>query len=291
MVEELAQPRYLSGDDLVASWEKDLWNGKPPERWPLGPGALARHVDFGPGLITLIGGPPGAGKTALGMSGTFDALTANQELRAVVVNVEMSANCLLDRQLSRFSGVPLNLVQERPLSALSDEKKERIRFGLERMHKVLPRVAFLRPPFSIEHLAMAADAFGAKAVLLDYIQRIAPPGEHSSQRESLEASMGALRQLADRGAGVLLLSAMSRQSSSRGSTYKGGNLASFRGSSELEFAADSAYLLPSRDSEEGPDVVTLSCEKRRHGRPRDVLLQFDRAVQRFTPLEDIEANE
>jgi hypothetical protein len=43
-----------------------------------------------------------------------------------------------------------------------------------------------------------------------------------------------LRGFADAGAAVLVASAVSRQMSNHGSSYTGLNLASFRGSSELE---------------------------------------------------------
>ncbi len=53
------------------------------------------------------------GKTAFVMQGVVDALRLNESLRAVVCNIEMPAEVLLDRQLSRLSGVPLNFIRYR----------------------------------------------------------------------------------------------------------------------------------------------------------------------------------
>ena len=47
----------------------------------------------------------------------------------------------------------------------------------------------------------------------------------------------------DAGAVVLVASAVARQKGKTGSNYRGLNLASFRGSSELEYGCDSAFLL------------------------------------------------
>src|SRR5262249_49364300 len=79
---------------------------------------------------------------------------------------------------------------------------------------------------------------------------------------------------------VLAAAAVARQKSRSGSsTYSGLNLASFRGSSELEFGSDACYLLRG----DGPGRSVLECVKDRYGEPRDVPLRFDRQFQRFEP--------
>ena len=78
---------------------------------------------------------------------------------------------------------------------------------------------------------------------------------------------------------------MSRQKGQTGSNYSGLNLASFRGSSELEYGADSAYLfVPGEgfDPERG-GPVTLECGKNRYGTPTDLITHFDPSVQTFGP--------
>jgi replicative DNA helicase len=95
-----------------------------------------------------------------------------------------------------------------------------------------------------------------------------------------------LRQFADAGTAVLVLSAIGRTKDSKGrSSYAGDglNLASFRESSELEFGADDAFIL-TPDDDQG-DAVTLRHLKSRYGECRDIEVTFDRQHQRFASAE------
>jgi replicative DNA helicase len=72
---------------------------------------------------------------------------------------------------------------------------------------------------------------------------------------------------------------VARQKHAGGSTYKGLNLASFRGSSELEYGCDSAYLLEPGDG----GTITFRCEKNRCGAVADIPTQFEGTTQTFMP--------
>ncbi len=103
--------------------------------------------------------------------------------------------------------------------------------------------------------------------------------------------MDFLRQFADFGVAVLLLSSVGRTKDNKGRTSYSGdglNLASFRESSELEFGADDAFMLvPSDDGGDyGTVTVTLRHLKARHTQPKDLVLEFDRRTQRFTEIEN-----
>ena len=93
-------------------WKKDIISRDSPTFFPIGEGELAR-IEIGPGSVTLLGGAPGAGKTAFVMQAAIDALRLSPALRALVVNVEMSPGVLFDRQLARFSGVDLTTIRYR----------------------------------------------------------------------------------------------------------------------------------------------------------------------------------
>jgi replicative DNA helicase len=270
--------RYLSAADALASWRDDLLAGTPPPLYPVGGGELAR-LEIGPGLVSLIGGAPGTGKTALVMQCVLDALRLTPTLRVVVCNVEMSPAVLLERQLARLSGIDLSLIRHRRLTA---EHAERIAQGLATLEALGDRLGFVRSPFTLENVAASVDAFGAGLIVLDYLQRIAPPGEHGDKRGSVNATMDFLRQFADAEAAILAVAAVGRTKDSRGrSSYDAGGLglASFKESGELEYGADSAYLLC--PDARGGDGVALRCLKDRNGEPRDVALRFTRRLQRF----------
>ena len=258
-----------------------MLSGKPPTFYPVGEGVLSR-IEIGPGLVTLLGGAPGAGKTAFVMQCVIDALRLTPSLRAVVCNIEMPPAVLLDRQLARLSGVDLTTIRYR---RLTEEHAERIDTGLNTLDGLVGRMAFVRPPFNLDNIAAIADEFDAGLIVFDYIQRIQPPGEHSDKRGSVDATMSHLRAFADAGVSVIVLSAVGRTKDKTGrSSYDGDglNLASFRESSELEFGADDAYILTPDDKVE--EQVILKHLKSRNGECRDLCLEFDKPLQRFTLL-------
>ena len=284
----MSHGNYVSAADALDRWRDDVISGTAPVLYPLGAGELG-NIQIGPGLVTLIGGAPGAGKTAFTMQGIIDALRLTPTLRALVCNIEMPPAVLLDRQLARLSGVDLTTIRYRRIGA---EHADRIDQGINTLAAIADRLCFVRPPFDLGNVAAVADDFGATLLVLDYIQRIAPPGEHENRRGRVDATMSFLRQFADAGVAVIVVSAVGRTKDAKGrSSYvsDGLNLASFRESSELEFGADDAFILhPAEDDTEG-DTVKLKHLKSRHGECRDLSLQFNRRCQAFTV--DAESND
>lgn len=278
----MTKPNYQTAADALHGWQDDLHSGKPPTFYPIGDGELSR-IEIGPGLVTLLGGAPGAGKTAFTMQAVVDGLRITSDLRAVVCNIEMPPGVLLDRQLARLSGVDATTIRYRNLT---EEHSERIDLGLTILAEVSERLAFVRPPFTLENIAATADEFEAGLIVLDYIQRIRPPGDHGDKRSSVDATMSHLRAFADEGMAVIVLSAVGRSKDKSGrSSYSGDglNLASFRESSELEFGADDAFILTSDSKAE--DEIILRHLKSRNGECRDVRLMFDKPLQRFTTID------
>jgi replicative DNA helicase len=276
----MSNANFLAAGDLLASWRDDVLSGTPPVLYPVGTGELAR-IEIGPHRVLLLGGAPGAGKSAFTMQAVVDALRLTPALRALVCNVEMTPAVLLDRQLARLSGIDLDTIRFRRLGV---EHGERIDQAMQTLEPLAERLYFVRPPFNLENVAASADAFGAGLIVLDYIQRIPPPGNHGDKRGSVDATMDFLRKFADAGVAVIVVAAVSRSKDSKGrSTYAGDalNLASFRESSELEFGADDAFILVNDPDDEAG--VILKHLKARHTEAKDIALMFDRARQRFTP--------
>jgi replicative DNA helicase len=269
--------RFLTGDDLFSRWRDDVHTGTGPLVFSHSLSAPALVA----GQVTLIGGAPGAGKTALIMQAVVEALRANAMLRAVVCNVEMTPTVLLDRQLARLSGVPLDVIRHRQIG---EEHAERIDAGLSTVESFIERLAFLEPPFDLANIAHTADAHGADLVVADYIQRIGPEGDISDPRLRANSVMDTLRRFAMAGCAVVAVSAVGRSRDNAGrSTYAAGSLslASFRDSGELEFGADDAYILAPVD-EADRSLVRLAHLKARHDDLRSIDLAFDGAHQSFT---------
>ena len=265
-------PNFTTGADLFGAWLADVERGTPPVRFALeSPFAC---LDVRPGRMILFGGAPGSGKTAALMQVAIDLLRLNPAARLLVANVEMSPTLLLERVASRLAAVPLTAIMNRTMTA---DELDRVRAAVASLGAVAGRLAFLNAPYSLEHVAAAGTAFEANVIVLDYIQRFAAGDGSKSQREQLEAAVSTLRTFCNAGAAVIVAAAVTRQKDAGGSSYKGLGLASFRGSSELEFGCDAAYVL---DPDAG--TVNFRCEKDRFGAVEGVLTDFDAAVQTFT---------
>jgi replicative DNA helicase len=280
----VSEARYQAVADLLDSWRDDVLSGKPPTLYPVGDGEPAR-VEIGPGLVTLLGGAPGAGKTALTAQLTFEALERTPGLRALVLNVEMPPAVLLDRQLARLADIDLSLIRHRRLGAEHAAAVERGMSALERLRE---RLAFVRPPYDLANVAASADAFDAGLIVVDYVQRIGSFGDHGDRRGAVDATMGYLRQFANAGTALIVVAALARSKDAKGrSSYgEGLSLASFRETSELEYGADDAFILAPDDGDGATTSrVVLKHLKSRNGEAQDIALHFDRKRQHFSPVE------
>ena len=267
-------PAYATGADLFGSWLAGVERGEPPVRFKLAEPFAA--LDVRPGRLILFGGAPGSGKTAALVQMGVDLLRQNASARLLVANVEMPPALLVDRVASRLSAVPLTAITDRTLTA---DQLGRVRAAVDSLAPVAGRLAFLHAPFALEHVAAAGTAFAANVLVLDYIQRFVVGGGKGDQREQLETAASLLRRFCDAGAAVLVASAVARQRHAGGSTYNGLNLASFRGSSELEYGTDAAYLIVPGDA----GAITFQCEKNRYAAVADIVARFNPTTQTFSP--------
>jgi replicative DNA helicase len=269
---------FASLADLLNGWSDDVLHGKPPVRWPAGSGPLARFP-IGPGLICLIGGPPGAGKTALADQLVFDAVRLTPELRALVTCCEMPPAVLLDRQLARLSGVPYRAIRDRALTA---EHRAAVAAGFATLNAIRNRLVFHTGPFTLDAVAASADGCEADLILVDYLQRLQAPGPHRDKRSMTNSILDTFRAFADAGRGLLLLASVGRQPSGKHgrSSYDGLGLASFKETGECEYTADDAFILtPPADG-----FSALHHVKARHTEPADVALRPRLDVMAFDPV-------
>lgn len=263
---------------LATDWRQSLSTPWGPTRYHLAkPGSQLNRIEIGPELLAIFGAPPGAGKTALVNQLVFHALAADETLRAVVANVEMTPHALLDRQLARLSGVPYHKVRERDWRA-SDERD--ICDAADEIEALLTRLTIMAPPFTMERVRATADAREANIVVVDYLQRFELARPLPDIRQHVSAVMSACRAIAMEGRAVVVISAIGRTSYGQG----GGDLGAFRESSEIEYGADAAYLLVANHDDEGAAEreITLKCVKNRHGSRTPIPLTFHGAHQRFT---------
>ena len=271
-------PMFTTAADLFGSWLADVESGEPPVRFQLAEPFTA--LDVRPGRMILFGGPPGSGKTAALLQMGIDLLRLNESARLLVANVEMMPTLLLERIVSRLSAVPLTAIANRTMTA---DERQRVRMAVASLEPVATRLAFLNPPFTLENVAAAGTEFKANAMILDYIQRFSVGDGSKDRREQLETGMSLLRRFCDAGAVILVAAAVARQNGKSGSNYGNLGLASFRGSSELEYGCDSAYILVS----DGSGGIVFQCEKNRFGAVENVPTAFDATRQTFNPFVEL----
>lgn len=235
------------------------------------------------GTITVLLGPPAAGKSALAMQAAVGALLGDPELRAVWARGEMSADALAARAIAVGSvligdGSPVTKAQaerRRPAAkAVADELRQRI----------APRLALVPPVLTPDRIEAAVVASGARLVVIDYLQLVRLPDAADSRAE-VDAVMGRLRAMSlEHGCAVLLISNIGKAIDA---TSKIGTLG--KNSGQIDFDAD-IVLLGQADAE--PDVdgtvgVKWLCKKHRHGQARDLLTRFDGDTQTFTDAEAV----
>ncbi|MDC0935896.1 DnaB-like helicase C-terminal domain-containing protein [Pirellulales bacterium] len=277
----------LSRDDDVPTteatfddWARRVVERERPETFTIAPAGsrLGEVFAVAGGSVTLLGAPPAAGKTALVGQCVIHALDApgQQELRVMFCNVEMSPGALLDRELARRARVGHTYIRHRDYDVTASH---RIDVAIRQLRGVMPRVEFMAAPFTIERIAQRAEAHAADIVVIDYLQRIHCEGETDARMRTNRVMDGA-RRLAAEGRAVIVVSAVSRGRGKNGSDYGSESLglASFRESSELEYGADSAYLLVKLDDAR----CELRCVKNRHGALGKAELRFNGNFQEFT---------
>ena len=120
-------------------WRDDIHTGSPPVLYLIGSGELA-IIEIGPKLVTLIGGAPGAGKTAFTMQGVVDALRLTPTFGRWFAMSKCRPRALGPAAIKAF-GDRLETIRYRRFAA---EHGDRLDQGLRTLETVAERLAFVR---------------------------------------------------------------------------------------------------------------------------------------------------
>lgn len=234
------------------------------------------RLEVGPELLTIIGAPPGVGKTALASQVMFDTLELNPGVRAVIANAEMSFDSLIRRELSRRTQIDSDRIRFGQLT--TDELSSINETAAELMPK-MQGVTMLDEPCLHNLLQLRNEEPGL--VIVDYLQKFSPSDKDA--RQGVNEVVSGLRKLAQAGWAVLCLSATKRDSKGKHGAAEL-DMSSFRESGEVEYNADSAYVLQDQGELEEPYIrsVTLKHVKNRHGGKKDFDLRFHMPRMEFT---------
>lgn len=274
-------------NSLLDELRQEIFGGQRPEEFTNAQEPWGSFA-FRPGEVMAIAAPPGKGKTALVSQATVDALRLHGNASCLVANVEMSPKTILARQISRLSGVPYEEIARRDVLP---GQHQHIDNAFATLESIGDRMAFMGPPFSIEHIVEAVAEMQPKIVVVDYLQRIECCDGVADTRVRLNTVMHEVRQVASANVCVVLVSAVGRTQSKKGGGYNPNELGmgSFRESSEVEYGADDAYVMIDEgdvDKATGCRTVVMRHVKSRNHRQQDIRLEFNGSIQRFTLLPD-----
>ncbi len=235
-------------------------------------------IEVGPELITVLAAYPGKGKTALTSQIMFDGMELDPELRAVVANAETGFDVLIRRQLSRLTSIPSRNIR---FGNLTDYDVQQLNDAAEELRPKLARVEVLAKPFKLAQLMRLANTKPG-LLIVDYLQKFIPH-EAKDPRIGVNMVMDGLRELASVGWAVIAISATNRPGKEALAKL---SMNSLRESSEIEFQADSIYLLnddgPVDESRPWIRNVTLDHAKNRHDKPDSKTLVFNQPRMEFT---------
>jgi replicative DNA helicase len=258
-------------DELVC----DLNAGKADKLFDCG--EALQGIEIGPGLLTLIGAPPGRGKTALTMQATYEAVQREPGLRAVVASLEVSAKTLIKRRFAREIGATFESIR---FNKLTDYQREQIE-NLVDFREALDSIDFVPESAcglgDLEGLLVNGTEPGL--LLLDYIQLFGSDSEDAKVRAS--QTMTTARRFCAAGWAVVAVSALSRGATTgKQGRYHEADLGSFRDSSAIEYSGAVAYSLEETEeykSATPPPVrpMKLRCLKNRNGDRKNIDLWFN----------------
>ncbi len=270
--------------DSLDAWLERLLTGKIPQLIPQH--SALKDIEIGSGLVTVIGAYQGVGKTALTSQIMFDALELDPDLRAVVANAESDAAMLLRRQIGRGLHIPASALR---FGRLTEDEHDKVVRAAGELRARLVRVSQLAAPYRLHQLMRLMNEEPG-LLIVDYLQKFVPI-DSRDVRVGINLVMDGLRDLACAGWAVIAISATNRPTKDSKSKDRSLTVHSLRESSEIEFQADSIYLLhddgPVDEQRDWLRTMKLEHAKNRHGETRDIDLEFNRPRLEFTAASSI----
>ena len=243
------------------------------------------RIEVGPGILTLIGAPPGRGKSAAAMQMVFEAANNEPNIRVTVASLEMTASTLIKRRLAMLLGVTFDQLRFNELTDFQRDELGQLD-SVASFRETLSRVDFAKQDTcglgDLETLLQCETKPGL--LLLDYIQLFGGDSSREINAQDRAArTMATARRFCDAGWAVIAVSAVNRMS------YGGGTMAAFRDASAIEYSGAAAYLLDEikeyEDEQDKPEIrpMKLRCVKNRNGLPRHLEVIFNGPQMLFSP--------
>jgi len=270
---EPRRPRKMADvvDDALSSQAmRTLWCAMPrAEHW----------LKVGPGHLVVVGGETGQGKSQLLQQMTY--AHARGEVDVYLATYEMPAEEITARQISRESGIELELLLS---GNLADDEQERVEGAKRRIAQYAEHIEIDDTGPDIDELMMRIRLAQIRLPLLqlvgiDYLQLIPAPRDRRDLRDErprLEYITSSLKRLAQEiGVPIVLLSQFSRPQQ-KGKPRKP-TLDILRGSGRIEQDSNLVLLL----WHEGSQSWLIKAKGRSSRGGREIPLVWHRGTQTF----------
>jgi replicative DNA helicase len=238
------------------------------------------------GGLFVLAAPPSVGKSALALQLTIGALDTDEGLTAVWCMGEMRKEALARRAACHWS---TRREMHKVSMSSADQRTDLARgAGVNMANAIGDRLAFVKPPLTIQKIEQTVIEKRAKLVVIDYVQLVELEGA-SDRRAEIDGIVKRVRRLSlEHGVAVVCVSNIAKLVSAE--TRIG---AIGKESSELDFAADILLLGVTEAQEDGNGVrgVRWACKKNRHGACEDIDTMFDGRMQTFTAPQQPEYDE
>lgn len=245
--------------ELVDNYIRKL--NEKPKYIPSGIPVLDKHLHLSPGNLSIIGGRPSAGKTALSLQMACEQ--ARRGFRVCYFSLETDPDTLTARIISNRLAVPLADVKRKAVPV------DELDF-LAELHK-WPLFIKSAAGKGTAWVKAQAQRMRADVVFVDYLQLLADGRAKDRYTAVTNISMG-LHELAQT-TGILVVALAQLN---RNAAHASPSTADLKESGQLEQDAD-AILLLSDDGEEYQAILA----KNKEGKIGEIPLTFDKPRQRF----------
>jgi replicative DNA helicase len=266
---------HTAADEFKAWWEQ-YEKGQYWRHYKTGDGCLD-DIGIGPGRVVILGGDTGNCKSSFSWQLMIEALRYNPDLKLVAWSFELSGREIFIKQLARLASVDVDAIRK---GTVAPEEHSRLLQARDTLLDIFRRVQIADNETTLPALLHLVEEFGATLVFVDYVQKIRLGKDVTSLKERVETVLDELRKLVHdhKLTAVVGVSKLSR----RNADSPRHDLHSFAEASEIEYAADDAYIL-----ELTPKDSTLKVRHVKHrfeGRG-ELVLKYYPKYQRFVPKE------
>lgn len=225
---------------------------------------------FQDGDLYILAARPSVGKTAFAIN---MALAINN---CAFVSAEQPANQVIQRLFSIKSGIPAHKM--RNPRKFTEEEWTRLTPVTGYIANMKMQIYDESAPTieEIRYWSMKAVDRGAKAIIIDYLQRIKAADRSLSTFDKISHVAQSMKEIArSLKVPVISLAQINRQGA------QDPRMEHLKGSGDIEQEADMVIIL-NRDLENDQSMASLNIEKNRHGPITDINLYFDQQTMRFS---------